>query len=99
MSNIGARADTIRSACREITELEAQRKLIGEQIRTVKQKKIKGDLAMKVGDFNAALRLYQLEGDARDEFFDTLKETFRVLGVGAQLDWVETMAASARPEL
>ena len=85
----GNRAQTIREACREIAALEAERAAIGEQIRKVKQSKIKGELGMKLADFNAALRLYRLENDDRDEFFDTLRETFAALGVGEQLDWLD----------
>ncbi len=88
ISNSAARADTIRDAIRELASLEAERKSISEQIREIKQIKIKGELGLKIGDFNAAMRLYGLEGDARDTFFDTLRETFSALGVGAQLDWI-----------
>lgn len=94
LSNSAARADTIRSACREITELEAERKSIGKEISSIKQKKVKGDLGMKIADFNVALRLYGLEAEDRDEFFDSLRETFGALGVGAQLDWIDELAHS-----
>lgn len=84
-SNTPARADIINKAIRDINGLEAERKAIGADIREIKQKIIKGDLTMKIADFNAALRLYQLEDDARAEFFDTLHETFNALGLGEQL--------------
>lgn len=91
-ANSAARADTIRTACRQITELEAERSGIGESIREIKQKLVKGDLGMKLADFNAALRLYRLESDDRNEFFDTLRETFAALGIGEQLDWLKSDA-------
>lgn len=93
--NAGERAEIIRNACREITSLEAERQTIGEQIREIKQARIKGDLNMKIGDFNAALRLYKLEGEDRDQFFDSLRETFEALGVGAQLDFVDALRPAA----
>lgn len=89
--NMSNRAEAIRSAIREITELEAARKTIGEQISEIKQARIKGDLGMKIGDFNAALRLYQLEAEARDGFFDTLRETFSALGVGEQASFLDAL--------
>ena len=96
--NAKARRGIIKRAMKQIVDLEAQRKEIGESIRTVKQKLIKGDLGMKIGDFNAALRLYQLEGEDRDVFFDTLRETFEALGAGDQLDFVDALRSSERGE-
>jgi len=86
--NVAARGDIIKRCCSEIAGLEAERKTIGDQIRAIKQKQIKGDLGMKIADFNAALRLHSLEDEARDEFFDTLRETFQALGVGQQLNFL-----------
>jgi len=93
--NSRARKDVIVSVCREVTALEAERKVLGEQIRTIKTKKIKGDLGMKIGDFNIAFRLYQLEGEARDQLLDTIRETFNAQGVGEQLDWVTASQRAA----
>lgn len=98
-SNSAARADTIRDVIRELSALEAERKSISEQIREIKQTRIKGDLGMKIADFQAAYRLYQLEGDARDTFFDTLRETFSALGVGGQLNFLEAMGSGPKPDL
>jgi len=87
--NIKARAEIIQEVCRKVSELEAKRKQIGADISELKNKRIKGDLSMKIGDFNIAYRLYNLEGDARDELLDTVRETFNALGVGEQLDWLQ----------
>jgi hypothetical protein len=93
--NAKSRAETIQHCCREITNLEAERSSISEQVREIKQIRIKGELGMKIGDFNAALRLYALEGDDRDQFFDRLRETFEALGVGAQLDFIDALRGEA----
>src|SRR5690606_2806344 len=85
--NAQARKKIIRDVCRELVRLEAQRKEISEKISELKNTKIKGDLGMKIADFAMAYRLYQLEGEDRDKLFDTLRETFSALGVGAQLDF------------
>jgi hypothetical protein len=94
LANSAARAETIRNACRQITELEGTRREASEAIRNVKKTLIKGDLDMKISDFNIALRLYQLEGEDRDQLFDTLKETFAALGQGQQLGFLDAL----RPE-
>jgi ribosome modulation factor len=80
----------ILHACQQITALEEERKAVGNRIKEVKGR-IKAELGYKIADFNAALRLYQLEDEARDTFIDTLKETFEALGIGGQLDWIETV--------
>lgn len=91
--NSKARAKTIKEAIREIAALESERQSISEQIREIKQVRIKGDLDMKIADFNAAMRLYKLEDEARDTFLDTLRETFEALGLGKQLDFIDAMRA------
>lgn len=86
--NSSARADTIREVCQRVTSWEAEAKAIRAKITAEKQKRIKGDLGMKISDFGVALRLHQLEGDDRDLLLDTIHETFKALGVHEQLDWV-----------
>ena len=92
--NVKARQNVIRSVCAELRTLEAERKVISDQIAAVKQKKIKGDLGMKIANFNVIRRVYMLEGDARNEFFDDLRENFEALGVGDQLNFL-TVAEKA----
>lgn len=98
--NSEARAEMIRNACRDLANMEAERQAIGKRISELKQKTVKGSLGMKISDFNMAYRLYGLEDDDRDQFIDTLRETFTALGIGAQLDWVDGVIkadASADP--
>lgn len=83
------RKELIGNICREVTNLKADRKVISDEINKIMQKRVKGDLGMKISDFGLALRLYQLEGDDRDQMLDTMRETFEALGVGEQLDWIE----------
>lgn len=87
--NAKARKATIVEVCGALKSLEAERESISEQIRELKNTRIKGDLGIKIADFNAAYRLYQLEDDARDTFLDTIRETFEALGIGQQLDWLK----------
>ncbi|MCP4548443.1 MAG: hypothetical protein GY835_18455, partial [bacterium] len=93
----GVRKEIINAAIREISALESERKELSEQIRSIKNKKIKGDLNMKITDFNVAKRLYELEGDNRDELLSTIQETFDALGIGDQLDFIAAMERTATP--
>ncbi len=86
--NIKARKEIINEVVKELASLEADRKELGESIRAVKQKRIKGDLGMKIADFNAVVRLYNLEVKDRNLYLDTLRETFSALGLGEQLDFI-----------
>jgi hypothetical protein len=92
--NSKARAKVIRSVCKDLASLEAQRDEINSSMRELRQTKIKGDLGMKLSDFGAAYRLYKLEGDARATFFDALRETFEALGVGDQLSFLDVGASA-----
>jgi hypothetical protein len=84
----GRRARIIRSTVRDVNQLEAERREIGEKIRIIKLTRIKGRLGMKIGDFNAGFRAYALEGSDRDSFLAAQKEVFESLGVGEMVDWV-----------
>ena len=53
-----ARKDIIREVCHRVTAWEAESKAIRAKITAEKQKRIKGDLGMKIKDFGFALRLY-----------------------------------------
>lgn len=94
--NAAARADMIRTVIREELEDELERDAISERIRKRRQTVIKGALGMKIADFAAAKRLYTLEDNDRDQYFDTLRETFEALQKGGQLDFLDGMR-SARP--
>lgn len=52
---------------------------------------------MKIADFAAVYRLYKLEGDDRDAALDAIREGFKALGIGEQLDFVDAMAATPAP--
>ena len=87
------RAALIESTVREVALLESERKELGERIRALKSANIKGRLGLKIGDFNAAFRVFNLEDDGRTAFLKTLRETFDALGVGEQLDFLAVPGA------
>jgi len=83
--NAALRAETIRDVYRQLQDLEAQRAEISSEISDLKNVRIKGDLGMKIADFNLGYRLYKLEGDDRKTAFDAIHEAFAALGIGEQL--------------
>jgi hypothetical protein len=88
VSDPGERQEIIRSTVRDVNQLEAERREIGERIRIIKVTRIKGQLGMKIGDFNAGFRAYALEGSDRNGFLAAQREVFESLGVGEMVDWV-----------
>ena len=88
-NDAGTRREVIRKCVREIDKLEREAEELRAAIRDIKTVRIKGELGMKIGDFNVALRLYRLDGGARDVMLDTCRECFDALGVGETLDWVQ----------
>src|SRR5689334_12539235 len=84
--NSTARKAIIRETCAQLKELDEKIAALNAKRRNIVNKRIKGDLGMKVADFAFARRLYALEGGDRDELFETLTETFKALGKGGQLD-------------
>lgn len=86
--NSKVRKDIINEVCRDLHALQSEKDSINEQIAELKNKRIKGDLGMKVSDFNFAYRAYKLEGKDRALLLDTMRETFEALGIGEQLDFI-----------
>jgi hypothetical protein len=96
-SNSAARADTIRAAARWLAEREAEVASLREEISAYKATHIKGDLGFKMADWNTLYRLYNLEGDDRDQLLDTIREGFAALGVGGQSSFLDAMDQTAAP--
>ena len=74
----------VKDSAVKVIKLNSERKeiqaLITEAKAVVKAKGI------KMADFNAALRLYELEADDRNESLDSLKICFEALELGGQSD-------------
>jgi uncharacterized protein (UPF0335 family) len=97
--NAKARQDTIRMVVRELSRMEAERKAISAEIAEFKATHIKGDLGFKIADFNAIVRIYNLETEDRDQLLDTLREGFEALSIGGTLDWVAAERGEAQPPM
>lgn len=89
LHNSGARRDTIKAVFRELQTIDDKSAEVNEERKKLLNTRVKGELGMKITDFRAAYRLYQLEDDGRDEMLDTLRECFDALGKGEQLDFLK----------
>lgn len=90
--NSDARAGTIRDVYKNLAGWESQCKALREKIKGEKQKRIKGDLGMTIKAFNAAVTLFNLEGDDRDQAVAAYHEVFEALGAKDTLD-IESVLA------
>jgi hypothetical protein len=95
LSNSAARHDTIRSAVRQVSELEAKREKfraqareVGAEIKSVKNRIIQGELGFTLKDFAWAQGLYDSPEEIRARTIETLRECSAALGFGQQLDWI-----------
>ncbi len=91
--NVGETKQLIAGAAQEIIQLEAQIAGIREEITEVRGR-IKGT-GIKMKDFNVAKRLYELEGDERNDALDSIRLCCEALGVGSQGDLFPTPAEVA----
>lgn len=91
--NSDARAEMIRSVDASLDALEAKRRSISEEISAIKAEFVKGQLGMKISDFNAARRIARLEREKRDPAVMAIRECFSALGIGEQVDWVAALEA------
>lgn len=96
--NKGARKEIILKTIRKVIDIEKKTAALNAEKSALLSTNIKGDLGMKIADFNAALRVYRLEGEDREEFFDTMRETFQALGIGKQMNFLDEMEKQAAKE-
>lgn len=94
--NVQEIKDTIREVANEVISLKAEKAEIQAQITEAKSR-LKGK-GIKMADFNAALRLYELDAEDRNESIDSLKLAFEALEIGGQGDlFPEPAAAETAP--
>ena len=89
--NSAARAETLRKAIKELDRIEGDIAVLRDEAKELKNTLIKGDLGMKLIDFAVFRRIYQLEGDARDELADVIREGFLALGIGEQSSFLTAL--------
>lgn len=93
MSNIGHnsqdRKDLLQQSYRELEAMEAEIKKLNEEKNSYRQKHIKGTLQMKLGDFDAARRMFVMDSERRDEYIDALRENFKAMDIHEQFDWLD----------
>lgn len=81
----------IKSAADRIIRLKSERAEIQASITEIKAE-VKA-LGIKMTDFNAALRWYELEAEDRNESLDNLRMCFQALGIGEQGQLFPAVAA------
>lgn len=89
--NAEARRRIIRDVMFELDEIEGEIAELQEKRKKIKNTRIKGDLNMKLSDFAVLRRFRSLEEDDRAKLFDTLREGFKALGIGAQASFLEAI--------
>lgn len=82
---------TVREVAGVVINLKAERGEIQAQITEAKAR-LKA-FGIKMVDFNAALRLYELEAEDRNESIDNIKIMFEALEIGGQGDMFPEPAA------
>lgn len=89
--NASARRTIIREVMQALDGIESEIRELQEKRKKIKNVRIKGDLGMKVSDFAVLRRFRALEEDDRAQLFETLREGFRALGIGAQASFLEAL--------
>lgn len=82
--NVAEIKQTIKEVAAEVISLKAEKAEIQAQITEAKGR-LKGK-GIKMADFNAALRLYELDIEDRNESIDNLRLVFEALEIGGQGD-------------
>lgn len=98
MSDIGHNQTDRKSLIREIKgDIDAIEADIAVLMLSRKKAKgrIKSDLGWKVADWNAMMRVVDLEEDARDELFNVMREGFQALEVGGQASFLDVIDPKA----
>ena len=90
-SNSKARKEIIKEVSSRLISLDSQIANLQSKRRNLINTRIKGDLDMKVADFNAAYRLAKLEREDRAAYLEVVAETFVALGVGKQSDFFDLL--------
>lgn len=86
--NSKERAKIISECGTQMKSIMSQRKDLNEEASEIRERL--RDNGIDVKSFMAALRLSEMDDtNARDNYLDGLKESFRALGMGGQLDWVD----------
>ena len=89
--NAAARKKIIRDVMQKLDGIDGQIAELQEERTKLKNVHVKGDLGMKVADFNILRRFRNLDDDNRDSLFDTLREGFKALNIGVQSSFLETL--------
>lgn len=85
--NVGNRRVAIQNAAQEMLAIKAERKALNERAREVRQ--TLKEMGVQTPAFDYALRVADMEDEAKAEYLDSLRECFDGLDVGQQLDFLD----------
>ena len=80
----------IRECASEMVEIMGERKELNERAGDIRKRLTEGGVQTKAFDF--ALKVQQMEQEARDDYLDSLRLNFDALGVGAQSEMFKEAA-------
>src|SRR5258708_30539262 len=95
--NAKARKTIIRDVMRQLDDLEGQIATLQAERTKIRNTRIKGDLGMKVANFNVLRRFRALEEEDRADLFDVLREGFKALAIGVQSSFLDPLDAVTEP--
>lgn len=77
----------IQECAQDMLEIKRQRAELNEQAADIRERL--RDAGVQTRAFDYALRVQQMEQEARDEYMDSLRESFGALGIGGQLNFLD----------
>jgi hypothetical protein len=83
----------IRNAASEMTQIKKERAALNERAGDIRTKLKESGVQVKAFEF--ALRLYEQEPEARNEYLDNLRINFEALSIGAQSEMFPELKGEA----
>ena len=90
-NNTKARDDVIRECATEFDRIAEARKDLSKMASETRKRL--GDIGVQSKSFEYALRLRNMEQEARNSYMEDLHTTYKALGIEGQLDWISTLPA------
>lgn len=88
--NVGDLKKMIRECASSMLDIRSERRELNERAGDIR-KRLK-DAGIQTAAFDYAVRMTEMEQEARDSYLDTLSLAFETLGISEQLDWVKSLA-------
>lgn len=93
--NVGNLHKLIRECASDMVEIKEARKDLNERAGEIRQRLKEAGVQTKAFDF--AVRLREMEQEARDDYLDSLRVNFEALSIGQQGEMFAVAEARAQP--